>query len=59
MTEHELKELRDEILSEIEKMKHPETDTFNFGLASADASVRRVVTKWLNKIENENGSKVF
>lgn len=59
MTEQELKKLRDDILEEIDRMKHPETDMFNFGIASADGAVRRVVTKWLEKIKQENDSKVF
>ena len=44
----------EECLEEISKTKHPnETDIFNFGLASADASVRRIITKWLNKLNKE------
>jgi hypothetical protein len=44
----------EDCLNEIKSMKHPnEVDVFNFGLASADASVRRVKTKWLKKIEND------
>jgi len=44
----------EDCLNEIQSMKHPnEIDVFNFGLASADASVRRIRTKWLKKIEND------
>jgi len=36
----------EDCLNEIQSMKHPnEIDVFNFGLASADASVRRIRTK--------------
>ena len=45
-------------------MKHPEvTDVFNFGLGSADAAVRRVKTKWIEKLKKQNedyaNDKVF
>jgi hypothetical protein len=33
-------------------MKHPENGLFNFGLASADAAVRRVKTRWIEKLNN-------
>lgn len=55
----------EECLEEIDRMKHPETDQFNFGLGSADAAVRRVKTKWVTKLtknikeENDVNSKVF
>jgi len=54
----------DECLEEINKMKHPEvTDVFNFGLGSADAAVRRVKTKWIEKLKKQNeenaNNKIF
>ena len=53
----------EECLEEIDRMKHPETDTFNFGLGSADAAVRRTKTKWINKLnkqtDNDVDSKIF
>jgi hypothetical protein len=54
----------DECLEEINKMKHPEvTDVFNFGLGSADAAVRRVKTKWIEKLKKQNeenaSNKIF
>jgi hypothetical protein len=49
----------DECLEEINKMKHPEvTDVFNFGLGSADAAVRRVKTKWIEKLKKQNEENV-
>ena len=54
----------EECLEEINKAKHPENGPFNFGIASSDASVRRIKVKWLEKLkhikqeENDN-SKVF
>jgi len=59
MEEKELLKLREDILKEIDSMKHPQTDLFNFGIASADGAVRRVITQYLEKIKNENDSKVF
>lgn len=35
-------EIFEEILKAIKEREHPETDMFNFGLASADAAVRRL-----------------
>jgi hypothetical protein len=35
-------EIFEEILKAIDKMKHPEHDLFNTGLASADGAVRRL-----------------
>jgi hypothetical protein len=50
-----LETFADECLEEINKMKHPEvTDVFNFGLGSADAAVRRVKTKWIEKLKKQN-----
>jgi acyl carrier protein len=44
----------EDCLEEIIKTQHPnEIDTFNFGLASADAAVRRIKTKWLNKLNKK------
>ena len=42
----------EECLDEAAKMKHPENGPFNFGLASADAAIRRVKTKWIEKLNN-------
>jgi len=42
----------EECLDEASKMKHPENGLFNFGLASADAAVRRVKTRWIEKLNN-------
>ena len=42
----------EECIEEIYKMRHPENGPFNFGLASADASVRRIKTKYLEKLKN-------
>jgi hypothetical protein len=45
----------EECIEEINNMKHPEvTDVFNFGLASADAAVRRTKTKWIEKLKKQN-----
>jgi len=50
-----LETFADECIEEINSMKHPEiTDVFNFGLGSADAAVRRVKTKWLEKLKQQN-----
>lgn len=52
----------EECLEEINERKHPEvSDVFNFGLASADGAIRRMKTKYLNKLENENedDDKIF
>jgi hypothetical protein len=35
-------EIFEEIFEAIDKMKHPENDLFNAGLASADAAIRRL-----------------
>jgi hypothetical protein len=43
----------EECLEEMKKQKRgDEADLFNFGLGSADAAVRRVKTKWLDKLNN-------
>ena len=53
----------EECLEEINKAKHPENGPFNFGIASSDASVRRIKTKWLEKLnikqEEDDNNKVF
>ena len=54
----------EECIEEISKHKHPDpADMFNFGAASAEASVRRVKTKWIEKlakkINYEDNQKVF
>lgn len=55
-----LEAFTEECIEEISRMKHPElTDIFNFGLASADAAVKRVKTKWINKLEDEDNNKIF
>lgn len=47
----------EECIEEINNMKHPEvTDVFNFGLASADAAVRRTKTKWIEKLKKQSGN---
>jgi hypothetical protein len=49
----------EECLEEINKLKHPEvTDVFNFGLGSADAAVRRVKTKWVEKLKKQSEGNV-
>jgi hypothetical protein len=41
----------EECIQEINKTKHPDpADIFNFGLASAEASVRRIKTKYIEKL---------
>jgi hypothetical protein len=40
----------EECLEEMAKQKHPENGPFNFGLASADAAVRRIKTKYIEKL---------
>lgn len=43
----------EECLEEIKRTKREDpTDLFNFGLASADAAVRRVKTRWIEKFKN-------
>jgi hypothetical protein len=54
----------EECIEEINKHKHPDpADMFNFGAASAEASIRRIKTKWVEKlakkINHENNQKVF
>jgi transcription initiation factor IIE alpha subunit len=54
----------EECIEEINKQKHPDpADVFNFGLASADAAVRRTKTKWIEKlrqeIKKEDNEKIF
>jgi hypothetical protein len=49
----------EECLEEMAKQKHPEpTDLFNFGLGSADAAVRRVKTKWIDKLNKQIDNNV-
>lgn len=41
----------EECLEELNQRKRDNpSDQFNFGLASADAAVRRTKTKWINKL---------
>ena len=52
----------EECLVEMKKQKHPDpTDLFNFGLGSADATVRRIKTKYIEKLKtNEDvDNKIF
>lgn len=52
----------EECLVEMKKQKHPDpTDLFNFGLGSADAAVRRIKTKYIEKLKtNEDvDNKIF
>jgi len=52
----------EECLVEMKKQKHPDpTDLFNFGLGSADAAVRRIKTKYIEKLKtNEDvNNKIF
>lgn len=53
----------EECLEEVNKMKHPEDDLFNIGLTSADAAVRRVKNRWMDKlikgINKENNQKII
>ena len=42
----------EECLAEMKKQKHPNpTDLFNFGIGSADAAVRRIKTKYIEKLK--------
>lgn len=52
----------EECLVEMKKQKHPEpTDLFNFGLGSADAAVRRIKTKYIEKLKTNKDvdNKIF
>jgi hypothetical protein len=55
----------EECIEEMTKQKREDpADLFNFGIGSADAAVRRVKTKWIeklnnNKIEEDVDNKVF
>jgi hypothetical protein len=55
----------EECIEEMAKQKRNDpADLFNFGIGSADAAVRRVKTKWIeklinNKIEEDVDNKVF
>ena len=52
----------EECLEEMKKQKHPNPpDLFNFGLGSADAAVRRIKTKYIEKLKtNEDvDNKIF
>lgn len=51
----------EECIETINNQKHPENDLFNFGIASADAAVRRVKTKWVEKLTNneEDNDKIY
>jgi hypothetical protein len=43
----------EECLEEMKKTKREDpTDLFNFGLGSADAAVRRVKIRWIEKLNN-------
>ena len=47
-------EIFEEVFTAIDKMKHPEHDMFNAGLASADAAIRRLREEYYESI-----SKVY
>ena len=51
----------EECIEEMAKQKHPENGPFNFGLASADAAVRRIKTKYIEKLKTNKdvNNKVF
>lgn len=51
----------EECIETINNQKHPENGPFNFGIASADAAVRRVKTKWVEKLINneEENDKIY
>ena len=51
----------EECIEEMAKQKHPENGPFNFGLASADAAVRRIKTKYIEKLKTNKDviNKVF
>ena len=50
-----IEEFTEECLEEMAKQKRDNpADLFNFGLGSADAAVRRVKTKWIEKLNNKN-----
>ena len=44
-------EIFEEIFKAIDKMRHPEHDMFNAGLASADGAVRRLREEYYNAIK--------
>jgi hypothetical protein len=44
-------EIFEEIFEAISEMKHPETDMFNFGLASADGAVKRLRERYYDSIK--------
>jgi hypothetical protein len=44
-------EIFEEIFEAIDKMRHPEMDMFNAGLASADGAVRRLREQYYNNIK--------
>ena len=44
-------EIFEDILRVINERKHPETDMFNFGLASADGAVRRLREQYYETIK--------
>ncbi len=44
----------EDCLDEINKMKREnEADVFNYGLGSADAAVRRIKTKYIERLNNQ------
>lgn len=45
-------EIFDEIIKTIDKMKHPEHDMFNSGIASADGAIRRLREEYYNSIKS-------
>ena len=44
-------EIFEEIFEAISEMKHPETDMFNFGLASADGAIKRLREQYYESIK--------
>jgi hypothetical protein len=44
-------EIFEEIFEAIDKMKHPENDLFNAGLASADGAIRRLREEYYTSIK--------
>jgi hypothetical protein len=44
-------EIFEEVLKVIKEREHPETDMFNFGLASADGAIRRLREQYYESIK--------
>ena len=44
-------EIFEEVLKVIKEREHPETDMFNFGLASADGAIRRLREQYYDSIK--------